>query len=135
MDDSACLVDSAGLPASPVAAEVPPAAPALVVVCSLEVELVELDSLELELPVELGSPDVFPLVEVVLVVEVALAAAFSALVSLGGVISGVERGTVSETLAPPQAVAQKGVVRARQIASAERALTAAPCACRTWGSR
>ena len=66
----------------------------------------------------------------------ALAALCSALVSAGGVISGVFLGTVSETLLPPHALSEAALSAvAAHTASARRALTAGPCACRRSGSR
>ncbi len=72
-----------------------------------------------------------PVVEV----EVVCAAATSALVSVGGVISGVLLGTASETLLPPHALNAGPQSSAAQAASVARRLTAVPCACRRWGSR
>ncbi len=79
----------------------------------------------------------FVVVVLVLVVdvEVAFAAAASALVSVGGVISGVLFGTASETLVPPHALSVSPHSRTAHAASAARALTTGPCACRTWDSR
>ena len=68
-------------------------------------------------------------------VEVVCAAAASALVSVGGVSSGVLLGTASETLVPPQALSANPQSSAAHAASARRALTAAPCACRRSGTR
>ncbi len=68
-------------------------------------------------------------------VEVVCTAAASALVSVGGVISGVLFGTASETLLEPHALSVSPASSSAHAASATRALTAAPCACRTWGSR
>jgi hypothetical protein len=68
-------------------------------------------------------------------VEVVCTAAASALVSVGGVMSGVLFGTASETLLLPQALSVSPHSSAAHAASATRALTAAPCAWRTWGSR
>jgi len=129
-------VDSAGWLVSP-PAEVPPPAPVLGELGSVAGGVVVLSASPVELaPVdELVSPVFLELAAEVLVVDASLAAAFSALVLFGGVISGVERGTLSDTVAPPQALAMMGVVRARQTASAERALTAGPCAGRMSGSR
>ncbi len=84
--------------------------------------------------VEVLSPVLLVLVDVV-EVEVVCAAAASALVLVGGVMSGVLFGTASETLLPPQAPIVSPHSSAAQAASAARALTAVPCACRTWGSR
>ena len=76
-------------------------------------------------------------------VEVFCTAAASALVSVGGVRSGVLLGTVSETLLPPQApsasthstaahTASTGYRAGRTQAGARTpALTAVPYACRT----
>jgi len=72
---------------------------------------------------------------VVVPVEVVCTAAASALVSVGGVSSGVLLGTASDTLVPPQALNAKPQSSAAHTASAARALTAAPYACRRWGSR
>jgi hypothetical protein len=74
------------------------------------------------------------LVDVLAAVEVVCAAA-SALVSVGGVISGVLLGTASETLVPPQALNARPHSNAAHAANATRALTAVPCACRRWDSR
>jgi hypothetical protein len=68
-------------------------------------------------------------------VEVVCTAAASALVFVGGVISGVLFGTASETLLPPQALSVSPHSSAAHAASATRALTAVPCAGHTWGSR
>jgi hypothetical protein len=76
-------------------------------------------------------------------VEVVCAAAFSALVSFGGVISGVLLGTASEALAPPPhapsetAPSSSATVSATALALTDPpcAIRAAPSACRTWGSR
>jgi hypothetical protein len=72
---------------------------------------------------------------VVLVVEVVRAEAASALVFVGGVMSGVLLGTASETLLPPHAPSVSPHSNAAHAASATRALTTVPCACRTLGSR
>jgi len=101
----------------------------------------ELDSLELpplegassdfgvsleEEPDEELSPDVlFVLVDVV-EVEVVWTAAFSALVSVGGMMSGVLLGTASETLLLPQAPSVIPPSSATHALSAMRALTARP---------
>ena len=61
--------------------------------------------------------------------------AFSALVSLGGVISGVLLGGVSETFVPPQAASASAASSAPPGASQRRVLTAGPSAGRRWGSR
>lgn len=71
---------------------------------------------------------------VVVEVEVVCAAA-SALVLVGGVMSGVLLGTASETVLPPQAPSVTPQSSAAHAASAARALTTVPCACRTSGSR
>ncbi len=87
---------------------------------------------------EVLSP-VVPVVPVVLVdvveVEVVWMAAFSALVSVGGVMLGVLFGTASETLLLPQAPSVSTARSATHAVSAMRILTAAPCAFRRWGSR
>ena len=85
--------------------------------------------------VELELSLVFVLLVEVVPVEVVCAAAASALVSVGGVSSGVFLGTVSETLVPPQAPNADPHSSAAHAASAKRALTAAPYACRRWGTR
>ena len=73
---------------------------------------------------------------VVLDVDVVCAEAASALVSVGGVISGVFLGTESDTLVLPQAPSAKAHSSAASaISRGRRALTMDPCACRTWGSR
>jgi hypothetical protein len=78
----------------------------------------------------------FPVVLVVELLEDAFAAALSALVLFGGVISGVLCGTGSDTLLPPQALRPSPASSATASASAGRAgLKAGPCACRTLGSR
>ena len=115
--------------------EVPPEVP------SLELEVPELDwpaAFSASLPedsevAELEDP--VELLPVELEVELALAAACSALVSFGGVISGVLFGTGSETLVPPQALRPAAASSASTSASVRRALTAGPCACRRWGNR
>ncbi len=75
--------------------------------------------------------DLVPVVDV----EVVCTAAFSALVSDGGVISGVLLGTASETLLLPQAVTLKPSSATQATVVATRALKAAPCDGRTWDSR
>jgi hypothetical protein len=99
----------------------------------------EADSL---LSPEVDSPEVLSLALVVVVlvlavvdVDPALAAAASALVFVGGVISGVLFGTASETLVPPHALNVNPHSRIAHPASATRVLTTDPCACRTWDSR
>jgi hypothetical protein len=74
---------------------------------------------------------------VVLVVEVVCAEAASALVFVGGVMSGVLLGTASDTDAvpPPQALSAAPHRRAAQARSAALGLTTVPYACRTSGSR
>ena len=85
-------------------------------------------------PVEVELSLVFVFVEVV-AVDVVCTAAASALVSVGGVSSGVLLGTASDTLVPPQALTAEPQSKAAHAASATRVLTAAPYACRRWGSR
>jgi hypothetical protein len=68
-------------------------------------------------------------------VEVVCTAAASALVSVGGVMSGVLLGTASETLLEPHALSVSPHSSIVHAASATRPLTAVPCACHTWGSR
>jgi len=68
-------------------------------------------------------------------VDVVCTAAASALVFVGGVISGVFFGTASETLLLPQALSVSPHSSAADAASTTRVLTAVPCACRRWGSR
>ena len=114
-------------------AAAPPEVPALG--DELEPEDASLLSLAGVSPVEVEVSLVFVVFVEVVPVEVVWAAAASALVSVGGVSSGVLLGTVSETLVPPQALNAKPQSSAAHAASATRALTAAPCACRRWGSR
>jgi hypothetical protein len=71
----------------------------------------------------------------VLVVEVFCAVAASALVFVGGVTSGVLLGTASDTVVPPHPLSASPHSSAAHAASARRAFTAAPYACRTSGSR
>jgi hypothetical protein len=71
----------------------------------------------------------------VLEVEVFCAVAASALVFVGGVISGVLLGTASDTVVPPHPLSASPHSSAAHAASAKRALTAAPYACRMSGSR
>jgi hypothetical protein len=89
--------------------------------------------------VSLAAEDVSLALLVVLVVvaavEVFCEAAASALVFVGGEISGVLFGTASETLVPPHALTVRPHSSAAQAASATRGLTTGPCACRTWDSR
>lgn len=66
--------------------------------------------------------------------DAAFAAACSALVLLGGVISGVLLGVGSDTLLEPQALTPSAA-NAASASRPERALTAGPCAGRTSGSR
>ncbi len=68
-------------------------------------------------------------------VDVVCAAAASALVFVGGEISGVLLGTGSETLLPPHALNASAQSSVAPVASAARVLTTGPCAFRTWGSR
>jgi hypothetical protein len=81
------------------------------------------------------------LVDVVEVVEFVCADDASALVFVGGVISGVLFGTASETVVLPHAPNARAHSTAAHAAhrprrgSATRGLTAVPYACRTWGSR
>ena len=110
----------------------------------------------LELPPLVGSsvaslpPDSFAglsvfdvLVVEVVEVEVVCAAAFSALVSFGGVISGVLLGTASDALLPPPQAPSVAAPSSSASASATAlalndppgAFRAAPSACRTSGSR
>ena len=102
------------------------------------------DSLEASEPPEASdseleddSPEDSEDVEVFLVVEVLdeVPAAFSALVSFGGVISGVFLGVVSETFVPPQAASASAASSAPAAASHRRLLTAGPSAARRWDSR
>jgi len=72
-------------------------------------------SLELEVPVPVVPVPVVPVVEVV------CAAAFSAVVSVGGVISGVVFGTASDTLVPPHAPSATAQASAAPVASRARA--------------
>jgi hypothetical protein len=74
-------------------------------------------------------------VVVVVDVDVVCTAAASAVVLVGGVISGVLFGTASETLAPPQALSARADSSVADAASTGRALTTGPCACRRWDSR
>ena len=83
---------------------------------------------------ELSAALLVVLVDVV-AVEVVCAAAASALVLVGGVISGVLLGTASETLAPPQALSARPHSSVAHAASAARLLTTGPCACRRSDSR
>ncbi len=97
---------------------------------------VELSPSEEDSPEDELSPE--ELVEVLVdVVDVAVVctAAFSALVSDGGVISGVLLGTASETLLEPHAPSETPARSATHALSAKRALTAGPCAFGRWGSR
>jgi hypothetical protein len=75
-------------------------------------------SSEPPLPSEDSSLEPVVVVLLVVVVEVVCTAAFSALVLLGGVISGVLLGTASVTLLPPQAASVNPHKIARQPASA-----------------
>ena len=78
----------------------------------------ELDSLLADSsPVDELSPVVLVLVAVV-DVEVVCAAAFSALVSAGGVMSGVFLGTDSETLLPPHAPSVRPLISTAQAVAA-----------------
>ena len=113
-------------------AEAPPAA-----LVGLEAPALEDDSPLVPAAASLDELSVLLLVFVVLVVEVDVVCAeeASALVSAGGVISGGLLGTVSETVVLPQAPSAPQHVSAANAASRGRALTAAPYACRTSGSR
>lgn len=88
----------------------PPALPALV-----DSELASLPAASLEAPDAAVPADVL-----VDVVEVTTPAAFSALVSVGGVSSGVLFGTASATLLPPQPVTPRPQSAAADAASAAR---------------
>jgi len=76
-------------------------------------------------------------------VDVVCAAAFSALVSLGGVMSGPLLGALSEALLPPpqatSVVLESSNARisspARTFNDLPPAIRAVPCAVRRWGSR
>jgi len=114
-------------------AEAPPEEPA--VLGALVLEGVSLASLVLLSPLEEELSLAFVVLVDVVAVEVFCAADASALVSVGGVISGVFLGTVSETLLPPHALSVVAHSSAAHAASARRLLTAAPYACRRWGSR
>ena len=90
-------------------------------------------SLVEDVPPELSDE---PLVDFLLVeVDAAFAAACSALVFVGGVISGVLFGSGSDTVALPHALRPRPASRDSASASEERDLTAGPCVCRRWGSR
>lgn len=115
-------------------AAAPPEDPAVLGV--LAVGAVALPSLLAASPLEeeLSLGVLVVLVDVV-EVDVVCTAAASALVFVGGVISGVLFGTASETLLPPQALSVSPHSSAAHAASTTRVLTAVPCACRRWGSR
>lgn len=102
---------------------------------ALALEDVSLDSLAGVSPLEEDVSPVLLLLVLVDDVDVVCTAAASALVFVGGVISGVLLGTASETLLPPHALMPSPHSNAAHAASARRALTAVPYACRTWGSR
>jgi hypothetical protein len=114
-------------------AEAPPELPA--VPAELEPEDASPLSLAGVSAVELELSLAFVVFVAVVAVEVVCAAAASALVSVGGVSSGVLLGTASETLLPPQALNAEPHSRTAHAASPMRALTAAPYACRRRGSR
>lgn len=82
-----------------------------------------------------GSLEVFLVLVAVAEVDVFCAAAASALVLVGGVISGVLLGIGSLTLLLPHPLTVTPQSSAADATSATRAFTAAPCACRRWGSR
>jgi hypothetical protein len=99
-------------------------------------------SLEAEPPLSLAAASLpaedvsLALVVFAVVVEVeVVCAAASALVLVGGVMSGVLLGTLSETVLLPHAPSASPQSSATHAASAARALTTGPCACRTSGSR
>ena len=82
------------------------------------------------------SPVLLLALEVVVVEEVVCTAAASALVFVGGVMSGVLFGMVSETLALPHAASTNPHSNAASAASAARPIiTGGPSAFRRWGSR
>jgi hypothetical protein len=114
-------------------AAAPPEVPA--VPAELDPEDGSLLSLAGVSPVDVEVSLVFVVFVEVVPVEVVCAAAASALVSVGGVSSGVLLGTVFEALLPPQALNARPQSSAAQAASATRVLTVAPYACRRWGSR
>jgi len=125
--------DSLG--AASFSAAAPPEAPDVAGALALEdgslLSLAGVSALEEASPVLLV---VLVLVAVV-AVDVVCAAAASALVLVGGVISGVLFGTASETLLPPQALRASPHSNVAHAASATRVLTAGPCAYRRWDSR
>jgi hypothetical protein len=71
--------------------------------------------------VEEPSPVVLVVFVDVVLVDVVCTAAFSALVSVGGVMSGVLLGTASETLLPPQAPSAAPLSNAMLASTAGRA--------------
>ena len=128
--EDSLLASSLGADFSFSPAEEPPEAP-------VSLELPEDDSpLELSPSEEGSSEELSPLEELfeglVVVVDVAVVctAAFSALVSVGGEISGVLFGTASETLLEPHAPSDPQIRSATHAPNAARALTAGPCAFR-----
>lgn len=115
----------------------PAAPPAALAGASVAAEASVLAPVALSLPAAELSVGLAALVFVVELVEVVCAEAASALVFVGGVMSGVLLGTESVTCAvlPPQAASVTPHSTAAQAASAGLVLTAVPYACRTWGSR
>jgi hypothetical protein len=109
-------------------AEAPPEGPAVLGALSLDgVSPVSLAGVS---PLEEGVSLVLLVLVDVVDVDVVCTAAASALVFVGGVISGVLFGTASETLLLPQALTVSPHSSAAQAASASRALTTVPYACR-----
>lgn len=110
-------------------ADAPPEGPV-----SLELSLPEDASDSLEPSPEEDSLLVELVFLAVVEVEVVCTAAFSALVSAGGVMLGVLFGTASETVLLPQAPRLRQS-STKHATTARRALKAAPCAARRSGSR
>jgi hypothetical protein len=120
----------ASLGAASFSAAAPPEDPDVAGALSLE-EGVSLLSLAGASVVEELSVALLVVLVDVVAVDVVCEAAASAVVFVGGVISGVLRGTASETLAPPQALKASPQSSVAHAASAMRLLTTGPCACRT----
>jgi hypothetical protein len=120
----------ASLGAASFSAAAPPEAPEVAASLGVDAVLSLLSLAGVSLLVEELSVALLVVLVDVVAVDVVCAAVASALVLVGGVISGVLFGTASETLAPPQALSATPDSSVAHAASAARRLTTGPCACR-----
>jgi len=106
-------------------AEVPPADSPLLSDAPLSLPSLDGDDDDSSLPLDDSSPDAveevpsLDLAVEVLEVEVVCTAAFSALVSVGGVMSGVLFGTVSLTLLPPPQAVRPTAHSSKMLAASQ----------------